>query len=52
MIQFIVGIVLGAVLTIFCIAVWAVFEEEREDDDCDLNDHDDEQPFKYLRKKG
>lgn len=31
MIQFLVGIVLGAVLTLFCIAVWAVFEEEREE---------------------
>ena len=30
MIQFIVGMVAGALMTLFALAVWAVFEEDRE----------------------
>ena len=32
MLQFIVGLVAGIVLTVFAISVWAVFEEEDGDD--------------------
>lgn len=30
MIQFIVGLVAGSLMTLFALVVWAVFEEDRE----------------------
>ena len=39
MIQFLVGMVIGGALTLFGLAVWAVFEEEREGEKKDEKNH-------------
>lgn len=39
MIQFLVGMVIGGALTLFCLVAWAVFEEEREGDRRDEKNH-------------
>ena len=33
MLQFIIGLIAGIVLTVFAISVWAVFEEEKDGGD-------------------
>ena len=41
MIQFIVGIVIGVFLTLLCIGVWAVLEEDKDDIRCNRNNYHD-----------
>ena len=39
MVQFLVGLAVGVIITLFGLAVWVVFEEEREGDRRDEKNH-------------
>ena len=41
MFQFIMGVIVGIFITMICIGIWAVFEDEKDDIRCGRNRNND-----------